>query len=74
MGSNSTFSLNDFSGDQVKFFLDGIPIEHYGSSFSFGDIPVNMIDRIDVYKGVDTVWLGTDALGGAVNIINPSSI
>ncbi|MCW3789016.1 TonB-dependent receptor [Plebeiibacterium sediminum] len=69
LGSNSTFSLNGFSGDQVKFFLDGIPIDNYGSSFSLGDIPVNMIERIEVYKGVVPVWLGTDALGGAVNII-----
>ncbi len=69
LGSSSTFSLNGFSGDQVKFFLDGIPIDNYGSSFSLGDIPVNMIDRIEVYKGVVPVWLGTDALGGAVNII-----
>ncbi len=69
LGSNSSFSLNGFSGDQVKFFLDGIPIDNYGSSFSLGDIPVNMIERIEVYKGVVPVWLGTDALGGAVNIV-----
>tara|TARA_R110002020_G_scaffold303939_2_gene519563 strand:+ start:215661 stop:218054 length:2394 start_codon:yes stop_codon:yes gene_type:complete len=69
LGSNLSFSLNGFSGDQVKFFLDGIPMDNFGSSLSLSSIPVNSIARIDVYKGVVPVWLGTDALGGAVNII-----
>jgi outer membrane cobalamin receptor len=69
LGSNLSFSLNGFSGDQVKFFLDGIPMDNLGSSLMLSDIPVNTIDRIEVYKGVVPVWLGTDALGGAVNII-----
>lgn len=69
LGSDFSFSLNGFSGDQVKFFLDGIPMGSFGSSLSLSDIPVNTIERIEVYKGVVPVWLGTDALGGAVNIV-----
>nr|WP_244825766.1 TonB-dependent receptor [Carboxylicivirga linearis] len=69
LGSNINFTINGFSGDQVKFFMDGLPMDNFGSSLSMADIPVNMIERIDVYKGVVPVWLGTDALGGAVNII-----
>ncbi|MEX2594195.1 MAG: TonB-dependent receptor plug domain-containing protein [Anditalea sp.] len=69
LGSDLSFTLNGFSGDQVKFFLDGIPMDNFGSSLSISNIPVNTIDRIEVYKGVVPVWLGTDALGGAVNII-----
>ncbi|MEH0153342.1 TonB-dependent receptor [Limibacter armeniacum] len=72
VGSNLNFTLNGFSGDQVKFFLDGIPMDNYGSSLSLSNIPVNSIERIDVYKGVVPVWLGTDALGGAVNIVTNS--
>lgn len=69
LGSDLNFSLNGFSGDQVKFFLDGIPMDNFGSSLGINNIPVNTIERIEVYKGVVPVWLGTDALGGAVNII-----
>lgn len=69
MGSDFTFSLNGFSGNQVKFFLDGIPIDNYGPSFSLNNLPVNLAERIEVYKGVVPVHLGGDALGGAVNII-----
>lgn len=69
MGSDFNFSLNGFSGRQVRFFLDGIPMDNFGSSLSLNNIPVNMAERIEVYKGVVPVWLGTDALGGAVNIV-----
>ncbi len=69
LGSNFNFSLNGFSGRQVKFFLDGIPMDNFGSSLTLNNFPVNMAERIEVYKGVVPVTLGADALGGAVNII-----
>ncbi|WP_072970427.1 TonB-dependent receptor [Flavobacterium saccharophilum] len=74
MGSDFNFSLNGFSGNQVKFFMDGIPIDSYGSSFTLNNIPVNLAERIEVYKGVVPVELGSDALGGAINIITNQSV
>lgn len=52
MGSNYNFSLNGFSGNQVKFFLDGIPMDNFGSSFNLANISANMAERVEVYKGV----------------------
>lgn len=73
LGSNFQFSLNGFTGRQVRFFIDGIPMDNFGSSFQLNNIPVNLADRIEVYKGVVPIWLGADALGGAVNIVtNPN--
>jgi outer membrane receptor protein involved in Fe transport len=69
VGSNFTFSLNGFSGRQVKFFLDGIPMDNFGSSLTLNNFPVNMAERVEVYKGVTPISLGGDALGGAVNIV-----
>ncbi len=73
LGSNFNFSLNGFSGNQVKFFLDGIPMDNFGSSLTLNNFPANMAERIEVYKGVLPVSLGTDALGGAVNIVSRSN-
>lgn len=70
MGSNYNFSLNGFSGNQVKFFLDGVPMDNFGSSFNLSTISANMAERVEVYKGVLPVGLGADALGGAVNIVS----
>ncbi|KAA6438361.1 TonB-dependent receptor [Dyadobacter flavalbus] len=69
VGSNMNFSLNGFTGRQVKFFLDGIPMDNFGSSFQLNNIPINLAERVEVYKGVVPIGLGSDALGGAVNIV-----
>jgi outer membrane receptor protein involved in Fe transport len=69
VGSDVSFSVNGFTGKQVKFFVDGMPMDNFGSSFQLNNIPANFAERIEVYKGVVPVWLGGDALGGAVNIV-----
>lgn len=74
MGSEFRFSVNGFAGEQIKFFLDGIPMDNYGSSFTLNNIPTTMAERIDVYKGVVPIDLGGDALGGAVNIVTNRSV
>jgi outer membrane cobalamin receptor len=70
VGSDYSFSLNGFSGNQVKFFLDGVPMDNFGSSFNLSNISIGMAERIEVYKGILPVNLGGDALGGAVNIVS----
>lgn len=74
MGSDFDFSINGLSGSAVKFFIDGVPLDIMGSSMSLNNIPVNLSERIEVYKGVVPVNLGSDALGGAVNIITNHQI
>lgn len=74
LGSSFDFSLNGFTGSQVKFFMDGIPMDNFGSSLSLNNIPINMITGIEVYKGVVPIHLGADALGGAVNITTDQQV
>lgn len=69
LGSNFNFSINGLSGKAVKYFIDGVPLEILGSAVSLNNIPVNLAERIEVYKGVVPVQLGSDAMGGAVNVI-----
>ncbi|MGD1947257.1 MAG: TonB-dependent receptor domain-containing protein [Croceivirga sp.] len=69
LGSGFTLSLNGLSGNQIRYFIDGVPMENFGSSLTLNNFPANLIERIEVYKGVVPVTLGADALGGAVNII-----
>lgn len=66
LGSNFVFRIN---GLDAKIYIDGIPMDNFGSSMSLNNIPVNLVDRIEIYKGVVPAFLGSDALGGAVNII-----
>lgn len=68
LGSDFSLSLNGLSGNQIRFFIDGVPMENFGNSMSLNNFPVNLISDIEVYKGVVPISLGADALGGAVNI------
>ena len=69
LGSDAAISINGISGKQIKIFIDGIPIENYGSAWSLNVLSVNAVDRLEIYKGVVPIHLGADALGGAINII-----
>ncbi|WP_149915345.1 TonB-dependent receptor [Sphingobacterium cavernae] len=73
LGSNMNVAINGFSGSHIRFFIDGIPMDNMGSTFQMNTIPINMAENIEVFKGVVPIWLGSDALGGAVNIITNKS-
>ena len=71
LGSYTRFSLNGLSDDQIRFFLDEVPLELAGYSQQVGDVPLLMLERVDVYRGVVPIRFGADALGGVVNLITP---
>ncbi len=68
LGSGVRFSLNGLSGDQIRFFYNDIPLQFTPYAFGIANVPVNMIDRVEIYKGVVPIQFGADALGGAVNL------
>lgn len=69
MGSEYDLSINGMNGSSIRYFIDGVPMDTKGSGVNLGNIPVSLIDHIEIYKGVMPTWLGSDALGGAVNIV-----
>lgn len=69
VGSDFDLSINGMSGNSVRYYLDGMPLDTKGSGVSLANLPVNIIDRVEIYKGVVPAGLGSDALGGAINII-----
>ena len=69
VGSDFDLSINGMSGNSVRYFLDGVPLDTKGSGVTLSNLPVNLIDHIEIYKGVVPTWLSSDALGGAVNIV-----
>ncbi|WP_234572468.1 TonB-dependent receptor [Rhodohalobacter sp. 614A] len=69
LGSRSSINLNGLTGNAVRVYYDGIPIDLYGEGIQLNNLPVNSIERVEVYKGVMPITVGTDALGGGINII-----
>ncbi|MEM9990236.1 MAG: TonB-dependent receptor, partial [Bacteroidota bacterium] len=68
-GDRADVTINGLNGTAVRTYIDGLPLEFVYPSFSINNIPIDNISRVDVYKGVVPIDVGTDALGGGVNII-----
>ena len=68
-GSDYDLSINGMSGNSIRYFIDGVPLETKGTGVNVTNFPINLIDHIEIYKGVVPASLGGDALGGAINII-----
>lgn len=73
LGSSVNLTMNGFGGKAIKYFKDGIPMDYWGPGFNLSIVPVNEIERIEIYKGILPVSLGADALGGGVNIVTKRS-
>ncbi|HWK57852.1 MAG TPA: TonB-dependent receptor [Parapedobacter sp.] len=69
LGNAVDVSINGFQGNAVQYFRDGIPLEYLGGGYGINNVPINLLERAEVYKGVVPVSLGGDALGGAVNLV-----
>ncbi len=69
VGSDFDLSINGLSGNSVRYFLDGMPLDTKGTGVTLANLPTNIIERVEIYKGVIPAHLGSDALGGAINII-----
>jgi len=69
--SSASPVVRGLSGKQVQILIDGIKINNsiYGTTQEYLNfIDPSMIERIEVVRGVVSV-LGTESLGGVVNII-----
>ncbi|MCP3060394.1 TonB-dependent siderophore myxochelin receptor MxcH [Myxococcus sp. K38C18041901] len=74
LGSRARFSLAGLSEDQVRFFIDGVPLELAGFGPDFANVPVNLVQRMELYQGVVPARFGADALGGAVHIVTAENL
>lgn len=73
LGAPSNITINGFQNRSVRYFKDGIPLDYLGGGFDLSLVPVNMLDHVEVYKGVLPATLGADALGGALNMVTKKS-
>jgi outer membrane receptor protein involved in Fe transport len=47
-------------------------LEH-GFPFGVANVPVNLLERVEIYRGVVPVGYASDALGGAVHFVSDQS-
>lgn len=72
-GSDVAFDLRGFgatAGQNTLVLLDGIPLNSVqGNGYDTSQIPVSMIDRIEVIPSGGNIMYGDGAIGGVINII-----
>ena len=69
VGSSSRISVRGLEGKRIGFFIDELPMSEQTDYLDINDIPIDMIDRIEIYKGVIPARFGGSSLGGAINIV-----
>ena len=69
VGSTSRISVRGLEGKRIGMFIDGNPMNDNSDFIDINDIPVEMIDRIEIYKGIVPAKFGGSAVGGAVNLV-----
>ena len=70
-GPASQVRLRGFSNSRATvFLLDGMPLNRIVcGGVSHNEIPVDLIERVEIVRGINASMYGTNAMGGVVNII-----
>ncbi len=73
LGSAQRISLDGLTDEAIRMFIDGVPLELAGYGTGVANVPVGLVQRIDVHRGVVPIALGADALGGAIDLVSDPS-
>lgn len=69
LGAWSTLSLRGSTPDQVRVFLDGVPLNlAVGGAVDLSTVPLGDVERIEIYRGMTPIAFGESALGGVVSV------
>ncbi len=72
VGGVTSVFIRGADGDQTVALIDGVKLNDPaapGGGFSFGNLLVGNIERIEVLRGPSSVLWGSQAIGGVVNMI-----
>ena len=70
LGSFATVSIRGSSSNQVDLYLDGMPLnDAYTGVSNLGDLSLDGIESIEVYKGFSPPHLGSSSIGGVINLV-----
>lgn len=68
-GSQTKINVRGLEGNRVQIYMDGYALNTPDGNFSINDIPLQFIDRIEIYKGIVPAEFGGDGLGSAINVV-----
>lgn len=70
LGAFSTVSLRGSTASQVEVFLDNVLLNRANAGLvDLGNVPLDNVERIDIYRGFAPLQLGAGSVGGAINLV-----
>jgi vitamin B12 transporter len=76
IGTNTAIRIRGAEGDQTLALIDGVRVNDPsspGGGFDFGNLLTGNIQRIEVFRGPNSVPWGSQAIGGIVNIVTSAA-
>lgn len=70
-GDDSDIRMRGADRDEVLVLVDGVPINNVAENRAIflGGIPVDQVEKIEIVHGAQSIFYGSDAVGGVINII-----
>ncbi len=73
LGSFSTLSIRGSNPGQVQFYIDGVPLSRAQNEVvNLSDLPLDAVERVEVYRSFVPIAFSRAGPGGAVNIVTKS--
>ncbi len=74
LGSFATVGIRGSSSSQVDVYLDGVLLnDAYTGLSQIGDLPLDGVGRVEVFRGFSPPQLGSSSVGGAINLVPEGS-
>ena len=72
--SGTGIEIQGISQENIKILIDGIPIVgRLRGTIDLNHIVLDNIERVEIIEGPTSVYYGTDAMGGVINLITKDS-
>lgn len=69
-GQKNQIMINGINDSNIGILVDGVPYnDEFSSSFNLWNIPVNMIERIEIVTGPGSLFYDGRSSGGVINIV-----
>ena len=69
VGSSSRISVRGLEGKRMGLYIDGAAVSQMSNFVTLDDVPTDMIERVELYKGIVPYRFGGTAMGGAVTVV-----
>ena len=70
LGAFSTVSVRGSTPNQVEVYLNNVLLNRANAGLvDLGNLPLDNVERIEVYRGFAPLHLGAGSIGGAINLV-----